>query len=293
MKTQNIIKHIINFLKKSSVQKVLLILAIFVMAIFLFKDCGRTNNDDLITRYKQNITALEEDVQIERNKNKDLQYSKAVLAATNKTLKDLNTELADEVAKQKGKVIYISKINAELRIKIGDLENKNRPGSITVDVNEDGTQNVNWNAHKTYTGADFKIAGTAKIVFRQDTSISKMYVTDKQDTVFVKIPIIDEDSVVVSIPTATLNVDVVTGLERDTKTNKLKIFVRSDFEGFDALDINGTLIDPQKDDLIKSYFPRKRFVVGPVVGGGVGIIDGQFKAVPFVGGGIMIKIWEF
>lgn len=275
-----------------SKQRIILLIAVFVMAIFLFKDCGRTNNDDQITQMEQNIAAYKDSLHKERNKVGEWQYKHAVLASTNKTLEEQNSELAAEVEKQKGKVIYLSKINVQLNQTIDSLMNTpDNPGSITVNPNDDGSQDVNWKYAKDYGDGNSRyMEGTAKIVFRNDTSITKTYISPNGDTIKLKIPLIDEDSVLVSIPIDKMNVKLVTGLERDKKDDVLRIFVRSEYPGFNVTNIEGAIIDPQKDELIKSYFPNKRWVIGPVIGGG---FDGDLKPTIFVGAGITFKLISF
>lgn len=288
----------LKWIKNPTVQKITLLLVIFILCAILFKDCGRTLTDDRITKLEQNIAAFKDTLIIERNKVGEWQAKHAVIAATAKDLKILNEELYNEVQKQKGNVIYLSKINAQLEQKIKDLQNTpDDPDNITVNVNNDGTQTVNWKYDTVYSkGNERHMVGTAKIGFMNDTAVVKTYITDKGDTLSIRIPLIDKDDVIVNIPKDIIKMTLVTGLERDEKDDVLRIFVRSSYPGFQVTDLEGAIIDPQKDELIKSYFPRKRFVIGTY--GGIGatfnMFDNYKPAIgPSIGISLTYKIFEF
>ncbi|MCK9574563.1 MAG: hypothetical protein WC979_01515 [Candidatus Pacearchaeota archaeon] len=278
-----------DWLKNQTVQKTALLVVIFIMSIFIFKGCGQNSQDKEITRLKQNITAQHDSIIVERNKAKEIEYKRGVLAAENGNLKTLNKGLSDEVNKEKGKVIYITKLNAALKDSIAKLNNTTNPGAVDVTVNKDGTQTVTFNYDKIYSkGNEHIISGSIDVGFLQDSTVNVQIIKGNK-TFNVKLPVIDKNAVNVAVEDE-IHVAIVTGLERDKKDNTLRIFVRSDYPGFVISELEGAIIDPQKDPLIKSYFPRKRFVVGPQIGFG---ISTGFNPSVFIGIGLTYKIFEF
>lgn len=281
---------IIKWIKNPTVQRILLLICVFVLAIFLFKGCGRSATDDKITRLEQNICAYKDSLTTSKNKEGELQYNMGLLAATNDDLSLLSDELADEVEKQKGKVIYLSKINAELHDSITEISNKSKGSSVTVKANADGTQDIDWSYEVHYDEFNSRqMEGKARIGFHDDSVIVKTTITDIGDSIRIEIPVIDEDNVVICIPKDIIRMSFSTGLE-EAEDGKMKIYLKSDYPGFTPTKIEGALIDPQESELIKSYFPRKRFVVGPMIGGG---LTSDIKLSIFIGVGVTYKIFEF
>ena len=69
------------------------------------------------------------------------------------------------------------------------------------------------------------------------------------------------------ITTDELGISLTTGLTENG--DFLEIFVKSTYPGFTPTSINGSLIDPTKSEVIKKYFPPKKWAIGVFVGYGV------------------------
>jgi len=292
-------KNILKWIKNPTVQRIFLLVTVFVLLVLLFKNCGRTSYDDYKTEMEQNISYYKDSLTKERNKVGQIEYERAVLASSKKDLEKQNSNLASELRKEKGNVIYLANINASLKQKIIDLQNSvDKPESIIVTVNDDGTQNLAWRYDTIYSqGNERHMLGVAKISFDKDSTITQVTITDKGDTLKIEVPLIDKNKVIISIPTDVMKIKLTTGLKR-ADDNLLKIFVRSDYPGFTITGIDGALIDPHKDPLIQSYFPRKRFVVGFSLGVGAtvdvfGISSPPISIGPTIGVGLTYKIFEF
>lgn len=279
-------KNILNLLKNPTLQKIVMIVTIFILSVFIFKDCGRTTTDDAVTKLEQNIAYYKDSLIIQKNKNKDIEYSRAVLAATNKNLESLNSDIKKEIEKEKGKVIYLSKLNTKLVDSLNHINSKN--GNVDVRLNSDGSTTISWSYDTTYSEGNFHgISGNVKMFFVNDTIRT---ITENGSLINIISPKIDKKSIEVNIPVDEMHIALITGLQRNKETNNLEIFVRSDYPGFNVTKIDGAIIDPQKDALIKSYFPRKRFVIGPQIGAG---ISTNLKPSIFIGIGLTYKIFEF
>ena len=84
---------ILEWIKNPNMQRILMLVTIFIMAFFLFKGCGRTNIDDDKTKMDQNIAYYKDSLKIQRNKANELEAYRAVLAVENGDLKNTNKEL--------------------------------------------------------------------------------------------------------------------------------------------------------------------------------------------------------
>jgi len=85
-----------------------------------------------------------------------------------------------------------------------------------------------------------------------------------------------------------MSMHLVTGLTEEDK--KLKIFIRSDFPGFSITKLDGAIIDPQKSDIIKSFFPKKKWGIGPSITLG---LDNNLKPAISVGISVSYNIINF
>ena len=52
----------------------------------------------------------------------------------------------------------------------------------------------------------------------------------------------------------------------ENKDGLLEIFVKSDYPGFKVSKLDGALIDPKKSNVLKKYFPEKRWGLGVYCG---------------------------
>lgn len=74
------------------------------------------------------------------------------------------------------------------------------------------------------------------------------------------------------------------------KDKQLKVVVSSDNPYIDVSNVNSVVIDPTKSKVLKSYFPTKRWHIGPYVGVG---FDKKLKVTPSVGISIGYGIINF
>jgi len=254
-------KKIIEILKNSNTQRILMIIIIFIFGFFLFKDCGRTIDDDKVTRLKQNIEYCKDSLVIVKNKANEIEYQRSVLASEKEKLEEQNLNLYKEVEKQKGTVISLTETKASLTSEIIELENK-LDDSVEYYVYSDGTQSISWQYDTVYSKGNSKyIWGSTKFNFLDNEQL------------------IDEESIRITLKDS-LNFSLITGLEEDPDTEILNIFVRSNYPGFNVSRIDGAIIDPHESKLIQSYFPEEKFGIGFTLGYGINVDDGNIKVGP-------------
>jgi len=241
---------IIDWFKTPVGRRTLLLIVAFIVACLFFRQC---NLADKYQREKvqteQNASYLRDSLIITKNKAGEIEYSRSVLATTNKELKDQNKSLYDEAKKQKGTVIYLSKINASLKDSISILAGKAGTGNINSGTNPDGSKYIDFSNDTTYSvGNERHVAGKVDFILNNDS--------------------IDKKSIKVNLTTRQ-KFTITTGLEEDKDTKLLKIFITPGTPNMEISKIDGALIDPQKSELIQSYFKPKRFTCGPQIGIGI------------------------
>jgi hypothetical protein len=72
--------------------------------------------------------------------------------------------------------------------------------------------------------------------------------------------------------------------------NQLKIITKSDNPYVTVENTDGALINPKKSKVIKSFFPRKRWTIGPFIGYG---FDKDLNRTPFIGIGVSYGIIQW
>jgi hypothetical protein len=233
-----------NWFNSNKQRNILLITTIILgIGLFLsFRSCNSSKSE--IQLLKQNQSALTDSMRISLNKVKELEYSKDVLVSDNKNLKNLNSDLGIEINKENGKVFELNKIIASF---------KNNPGGIvyiptTLIKYPNGEYGLDWKYDTIFNGKNNRhIAGTSKF-FIKDSTITP----DK--TLLTR----DE-----------INFSLITGL-KENKDGKMEIFVRSDYPGFNLINLEGAIIDPKDNPIFKTTDKPKRWGIGPYIGVGIG-----------------------
>ena len=238
-----------------------LTIVIAIIIILLMRRCSTSDGD--INTLRQNVFALNDSIRTYKTKTGSLVYEKGALISENGNLKNLNKGLSDEVKYLKDNPIVI--IKTKIVVKHDTIE---IPVYISAPVyNQDGSisSELKWNYDKDFgNGNSRKLSG--KIDITIDTSMNltstPVHITD------------DEFSIAIS-----------TGLT-ENKDGLLEIFVKSDYPGFSVSSLDGALIDPKKSEVLKKYFPPKRWALG--VYGGFGPYIDPFNAK--IGMGVQLGI---
>lgn len=241
-----------------------IMLAVILGLVFLnLKQCN--DKKDMKNKnniYLSNLEALKDTIRIEKNKNGEIQYSKAALIAENGSLKELNSELHEEVKKQKGKVIYIQSSN----------------GTITKDTSHQIHGTV-----KVINDTTFEISDSLTINYDSNNYKKFLVVTTISVDSNRKVKVLKTN-----LKKDDLGFNLVTGLKEEN--GKLRIFMKSDYPNLQFTKIDGALIDPKKSDVIRSFFPNKKWGLG--IQGGYGI-NSQFRAGFYVGVGVQYNLWTW
>jgi hypothetical protein len=196
---------------------------------------------------EQNQKALADSVRVTTNKLGESEYSKNILISEKKHLDKLNSDLAEELSHEKGKVWELTKY-------IVSISNTSPDGTVdtiyitnTLIKYPDGSNGLEWEHDTIYDlNNERHLAGISK--FKVDTLTG---VVTPLETLITK----DE-----------IKFDIVQGL-RELDGN-LEMFVRSTYPGFGVEDLNSVILDPKKHPILKKFTKKKKFGLGPYIGFG-------------------------
>jgi len=254
-------KKITDWLSDAKNQRNLIIL-IAAIVIILMRSCGPSSSE--VNTLTQNVSALNDSVRTYRSKNGDLIFKKDALIAENGSLKSLNTDLDKEVKNLKDNPIVV--VHTVIKIVHDTIK---IPISIGVGVwNADSsaiTRDLTWTYEKEYSKGNYqKLSGdfTAKVDTSLNLTASPMHIN------------IDE-----------FGVSMYTGLT-ENKNGLLEIYANSDYPGFSITNLDGALIDPAKSEILKKYFPPKKWAIGVYTGYGIYIDPSLYR----IGSGFQIGI---
>ena len=229
-------------LKDTKIQRNLLI-GLVIILILLMRSCSTPESD--VTSLRQNVRALNDSIRTYKDRNGQLVFQKGALISDIKGLKDLNEDLYKEIKNLKDNPVVIIKTKIKIvhdtvfvPVYVGKPVH-NLDGSISRDLK--------WSYEKEFSKGNYhKLAGDciATIDTAKNLSVSPMHITTDE-----------------------LGLSLTTGLVENG--DYLEIFVKSPYPGFTPTSINGSLIDPTKSDVIKKYFPPKKWAIG--VFGGYGV----------------------
>jgi hypothetical protein len=249
-------------------KEIIYIIAILLLVSITAVQCNR--NIDLQTDLEKsevNIEAMQDTITASKTREGKLQYEKATFVTTEKGLRDLNADLAKEVAEQKGKVAQLNKIIAILSTpKPGPIGGA---GSVSgKPCDSIGTYTASWESFAKFDENNFrKLAATTTITV--DRAKVKNVITD-----------ITQDD---------LGFDLITGLEK--KEGGYEIFVRSNYPGFRPTKIDGAFI-PQKDLFPQEKKKRYSLGFGPQIG--LGLSSTMQPTIYFGAGiGLQYSIFKF
>jgi len=250
---------------------IVLLAIVAALCLLLFRQCD--SNLSLKSQIKiqnMNLDALKDTVRIQENKAGEATYVRKTLLSSKEDLEKLNKGLAEELDKQKGKVIVIEKVITETKVDTHYVNNyltSYQNGNYSLDWKYDSLFSVN--NYRKFSGKSFFIVDT----------INNSVIPGKTR--------IDQDE---------MGFSFITGLREKDKA--LEIFVTPKYPGMKITDIEGAVIDPYKSDVLKTMFPNKKWSVGPYVGIGVGAgygLNGKPIAGPVfnIGLGVQYSWFKF
>jgi hypothetical protein len=261
----------INWLKDIKNQRNVLLVAVIVL-ILLMRGCGSSQSE--VNTLRQNNFALTDSIRTYKTKNGELIYEKGALISESKSLKEINKDLADAIKYLKDHPIIVLKpeiriieVPKYVPIYIKDPV-KNSDGSIT--------RTLEWSYDTTYSKGNYRmLKGDFKATV---DSLLNLTTTPMH---------INKDE---------FGMSLTTGLT-ENKKGLLEIFVTSNYPGFSVTKLDGALIDPRESQVLKKYFPPKKWAIG--VYGGYGFyadpINSRFGTGAQLGIGLQYNIiqWNF
>jgi hypothetical protein len=225
-----------------------------ILMLLLIRQCNRS--EELKEQLKvehQNLLASNDSIRIVKNRLGEEISIKNVYITEKKDLESLNKNLAKELDKTVGKVLFLQSTIAQLGSTQVDT---NTPEIIQTEITKyPGGENViDWSKDTVYSeGNSRTLAGKTTVKF--DTITGEIVSAMTQ---------LEKDLIRFKITTGLTELD-----------DSYQIFVKSDYPGFEFTDIEGAILD-------KDRFLRKEnestVVFGPYVGYGLGYnhVSNQF-----------------
>lgn len=244
-------------------RNILVIITIIMCVLLLFtvRSCNKLKTDLNISN--QNILSLSDSVRITKNKVGDLEYSKGIIVSKKRDLENLNANLANELKKEKGKIYELNSYILSIKNKEGDTIYVNS----TVVKYANGEYGLDWVYDTIYDTKNSRyISGISKFKLIDSTIINSKTLITRDEIKF----------------------NLVTGLRE--KNDLIEIFVRSDYPGFEALEVDGAIIDPKDNPIIKKFTVERKWHVGPYIGIG---FNSNLKPSVQIGVGIQYMIFKF
>lgn len=210
--------------------------------------------DQLYETQKQinNIEALNDSVRTYRNNADELTSTKLALQTDKEQLKTLNSNLSEELEKEKGDVESLTQLVTELQGDTGDATTSEGEvvGGATV-MADVSLQRYKFTWEKSSSGEKWSKVLEGYFVVEADSSYKPKIIENK----------ITKDM---------LDMEIITGIKDDD--GQKSIFVRSIYPNLTFTDINGAILD----DIGREERTPSRWGIGPVVGYGYGVSESKF-----------------
>jgi hypothetical protein len=250
-----------NFIKNIRLTEILAIGFVVFFLLFL-QQCNRSSELKQDLRIAgQNQLALNDSIRTIKNKWGEEISLKNVLVGNQKELRDLNANLAEELKRLKGDVLYVQRMVGKIKSDTVYLTN-------TITEYPDGTKRLSWEhdtAFNQFNGRS--LAGYSQ--FAIDTITGR--IIDKGT-------VITKDEIRLKLTTGLTELD-----------DSYQIFVKTDYPGLTFDQLDGAIVDKKK---FAGSSNESSWVVGPYfgIGGGFDPMNRTFGPNISVGFGVTYNL---
>lgn len=244
----------------------IIIIILIICLMFTSKSCQNAKLESQIAN--QNISALKDNLRIEKNKSGENQFLKLSLLSDINNLKNLNKSLYDEVIKMDGKVLAMSKTIVSIK---GTLEN----------IPQDKSNDKPIALKNDTLISNFKFADSGKTWSRLITGKSVLLMKNITDSTYAK-PLYD------ILTNDKMNLTVFASIRKRESDDMYEYVLRTDYPNT-KLDVEG-FIDPKVFNSSLGSNTEDKWIIGPYIG--VGVMN-NFSITPNFGLGITYKLIGF
>ena len=235
-----------NFIKNLDIRYILIFLVASV-SVFAYAQTKRAAKFKAEAhRHEANINALRDSTREYKTRNGELGKERQALQTTVEELKDLNSDLAEELEKERNNVKVITKYETVIKHDTVEVD------SSSVTQVDSTSYEIDWSYRNSGDGWSRYISGSTNFVFD---------------------PVLGPIKISTYIENDQLKLSIVTGVREED--GKKTIFVRSNYDNIDFVEINGAVISEGE---LTGY--NKRWYVGPALGYGY---SPEIGFQPFIG----------
>ena len=241
---------------KISTQRNILLITLVIFLYLFIRSCN--SNDSQINTLKQNVFTLNDSLRSYKDDNGELVYEKGALISENSNLNELNADLSKEIKYLKDNPLVV--IKTVVKIVHDTVYVDIKPTDTGKWVGNSFTKNFEWELNNIYSTSNYRI-----LEGNFDVYVDSLFNLSTSKMKIIK----DELSMTLS-----------TGIT-ENRDGLLEIYVKSDYPGFKPSKLDGALIDPKDSDVLKKYFPPKKWGIG--VYGGYGVSLNPVTLLPATG----------
>ena len=191
---------------------------------------------------------------IYKNKLKEVYKEKEIFVQDLKNIKEQNTLLSNEINKLKNNPIVVTK--TELKVQLDTVFMNSDEISLNL---KDSIYNLKWSQNNQY----YNIDGLTNV---------------KNDFTFFN----------TQINKLELSTNLILDIIEDNK--KIQLIGKTDNPYINIINMDGVILDPSKNKLLKKYYKQKKWNLGPYIGVG---LTSNMKFQPSIGLGISYGIIQF
>ncbi len=246
----------------------IVILVLIFILILTSKSCQNAKLEADIA--KNNVEAIQDVLRTEKNKVGELQFLKRALVGDVNTLKDLNTNLYDEVKKMDGKVLAMSRNLIDIQ---GTL--------VGIEINMRGSKPITLKNDTLVVPYSFIDGNPEKTWSREISGKSVLLMKNITDSTYA-LPIYNK------LISDKMTLQIFSSIRKRESDDKFEFVLRTDYPNI-TLNPEG-FIDPSVFATNNTSLTQDKWIIGPYLGVGV---NNSFGIMPQVGIGLTYRIIGF
>jgi hypothetical protein len=230
-------------IKNTLSSKIFLLILTSIFAFLFIKSCGHNPDTDLkLKMAQQNLDAVHDSIKLEKQKSGNLSASITSYVASEKDLKNINSDLYNKINEQKGQIVSLGNVVFKLKqdsITLHKFLNASKSiNGVAISLGNN-TYDLPWTLRYDYDDKNYDVlAGNTKVGLIEDSIHPVKHIGTE---------LTNRES----------QIDLTFG--QKVENGKLRVFAESKYPGFTPESLSGVLIDPNDNPYIKSLISKKKW----------------------------------